>query len=105
MCLVYNLQNAVTSIHNSCLSQIKYKQAREERRKLLTPAHKYMIDILSDRLYLEPTAVEEFILDSSVSFDCIFTEYPIRAVIYYPCDCCLLYKFIFLFSCSIVGYV
>eukprot|EP00064_Thunnus_orientalis_P004446 superscaffoldBa00000405_g4458 len=45
--------------------QAKYKQAREERKKLLTPAHMYMIDILADRLSLEPTAVEDFILDSS----------------------------------------
>ena len=49
--------------------QAKYKQAREERKMLLTTAHNYMIDILADRLSLEPTAVEEFILDSSsVSF-------------------------------------
>ncbi|KAM7400305.1 hypothetical protein PAMA_004821 [Pampus argenteus] len=45
--------------------QAKYKQAREERKKLLTPAHMYMIDILANRLSLEPTAAEDFILDSS----------------------------------------
>jgi len=44
--------------------QAKYKQEREERKKLLTPAHKYMIDILADRLSLAPTEVEEFVLDS-----------------------------------------
>ncbi|KAM8728478.1 dynein axonemal heavy chain 8-like [Acanthopagrus schlegelii] len=56
--------------------QAKYKQAREERKKLLTPAHKYMIDILADRLSLEPTAAEEFILDSSslAAFDDFFAE-------------------------------
>lgn len=59
----------MTTIYKNCLSQAKYKQAREERKKLLTPAHEYMIDILAARLFLEPTAVEEFILDSSsVSF-------------------------------------
>lgn len=39
-------------------------QAREDRKKLLTPAHKYMIAILADRLSLESSAAEEFILDS-----------------------------------------
>ncbi|XP_076601065.1 dynein axonemal heavy chain 8-like [Chaetodon auriga] len=57
-------------------SQTKYKQAREERKKLLTPAHQYMIDILADRLSLEPTAAEEFILDSSslAAFDDFFAK-------------------------------
>ncbi|XP_044223058.1 dynein axonemal heavy chain 8-like [Thunnus albacares] len=56
--------------------QAKYKQAREERKKLLTPAHMYMIDILADRLSLEPTAVEDFILDSSslAAFDNFFSK-------------------------------
>ncbi|XP_051284477.1 dynein axonemal heavy chain 8-like [Dicentrarchus labrax] len=55
--------------------QAKYKQAREERKKLLTPAHKYMTDILADKLSLEPTAVEEFILDSSLAaFDDFFAK-------------------------------
>ncbi|XP_045906997.1 dynein axonemal heavy chain 8-like isoform X1 [Micropterus dolomieu] len=56
--------------------QAKYKQAREERKMLLTPAHQYMIDILADRLSLEPTAVEEFILDSSslAAFDDFFAK-------------------------------
>lgn len=40
-------------------------QARQERNKLLTPSHKYMIDILANGLFLKPTAVEEFILDCS----------------------------------------
>lgn len=55
--------------YNPCVPQAKYKQAREKRKNLLTPAHKYMIAILADRLSLEPTVAEEFILDStSVSF-------------------------------------
>lgn len=59
----------MTAVYIYCPIKAKYKQAREERKKLLTPAHKYMIDILADRLSLEPTAAEEFILDSSsVSF-------------------------------------
>ncbi|TKS79492.1 Dynein heavy chain 8, axonemal [Collichthys lucidus] len=41
------------------------KQTREERDKLLTPAHEYMINILAERLSLEPTAVWGFISDSS----------------------------------------
>ncbi|XP_056290683.1 dynein axonemal heavy chain 8-like [Pseudoliparis swirei] len=56
--------------------QAKYKQAREERKMLLTPAHKYMIELLAHRLYLEPTVVEEFILDSPSLglFDEFFSE-------------------------------
>ncbi|KAM9349881.1 dynein axonemal heavy chain 8-like [Symphorus nematophorus] len=62
--------------------QAKYKQAREERKKLLMPAHKYMIDILADRLCLEPTAVEEFILDSSslAAFDDFFAKGGCKAI-------------------------
>lgn len=64
-----SLASKSTIIYNPCVPQAKYKQAREERKKLLTPAHKYMIAILADRLSLEPSAAEEFILDStSVSF-------------------------------------
>ncbi|XP_068458453.1 dynein axonemal heavy chain 8-like [Clinocottus analis] len=57
-------------------AQAKYKQAREERKMLLTSAHKYMFELLSHRLYLEPTAVEEFILDSSSldAFDNFFSK-------------------------------
>nr|XP_046263890.1 dynein axonemal heavy chain 8-like isoform X2 [Scatophagus argus] len=56
--------------------QDKYKQAREERNKLLTPAHKYMIDLLAARLFLEPAAVEDFILDSPslAAFDDFFAK-------------------------------
>ncbi|KAM7379582.1 hypothetical protein PAMP_005128 [Pampus punctatissimus] len=56
--------------------QAKYKQAREERKKLLTPAHMYMIGILANRLSLEPTAAEDFILDSSslAAFDDFFAK-------------------------------
>ncbi|XP_070701078.1 dynein axonemal heavy chain 8-like [Pempheris klunzingeri] len=61
---------------NKHRAQAKYKQAREERKKLLTPAHQYMIDILADRLSLEPTAVEEFVLDSPslAAFDDFFAK-------------------------------
>ncbi|KAK5607192.1 Dynein heavy chain 8, axonemal [Crenichthys baileyi] len=41
-----------------------YKKAREERRELLTPSHKYIFDILAERLSLTPSEVEEFVLDS-----------------------------------------
>ncbi|KAM8851316.1 dynein axonemal heavy chain 8-like isoform 1-T4 [Spinachia spinachia] len=55
--------------------QAKYQQEREERKMLLTPAHKYMIDILAERLDLNPTTVEEFILDSSLdAFDHFFAK-------------------------------
>ncbi|KAM6989324.1 dynein axonemal heavy chain 8-like [Tautogolabrus adspersus] len=56
--------------------QAKYKHAREDRKKLLTPAHKYMIDVLANRLYLEPRAVEDYVLDctSLAAFDDFFSE-------------------------------
>ncbi|XP_039872861.1 dynein heavy chain 8, axonemal-like isoform X1 [Simochromis diagramma] len=61
---------------NEAGCQAKYKEAREERKKLLTPAHKYIIDILAERLALSPTDVEEFILDSSslAAFDQFFAK-------------------------------
>uniref|UniRef100_A0A3B4Z972 Dynein heavy chain tail domain-containing protein n=1 Tax=Stegastes partitus TaxID=144197 RepID=A0A3B4Z972_9TELE len=57
--------NTSTAIYNQCLSQVTINQAREQRKKLLSPAHQYLIDILADRLSLAPTEVEEFILESS----------------------------------------
>ncbi|XP_037304127.2 dynein axonemal heavy chain 8-like [Pungitius pungitius] len=55
--------------------QAKYQQAREERKMLLSPAHKYIIDMLAAGLYLDPTTVEEFILDSSLdAFDKFFAK-------------------------------
>uniref|UniRef100_A0A665W6M9 Dynein heavy chain tail domain-containing protein n=1 Tax=Echeneis naucrates TaxID=173247 RepID=A0A665W6M9_ECHNA len=63
--------------YNHCLSQVKFQQAREERKKLLTVAHKYIFDILAERLCLLPAAVEEFILDSPSSlanFDKFFAK-------------------------------
>ncbi|CAG5978557.1 unnamed protein product [Menidia menidia] len=59
---------------NKSGSQAKYKQDREERKNQLTPAHKYMFDILADRLSLTPAEVEDFILDSSslLAFDDFF---------------------------------
>nr|XP_054607993.1 dynein axonemal heavy chain 8 isoform X2 [Nothobranchius furzeri] len=41
-----------------------YEEARAERKKLLTPAHMYMIRRLAIVLNLTPTEVEDFILDS-----------------------------------------
>uniref|UniRef100_UPI0037E892BB dynein axonemal heavy chain 8-like n=1 Tax=Semicossyphus pulcher TaxID=241346 RepID=UPI0037E892BB len=63
-------------------SQAKYKQAREERKKLLTPAHKYMFNILADGLSLEPAAVEDFILDSSslAAFDDFFAQGGLKTI-------------------------
>uniref|UniRef100_A0A8C3AGP9 Dynein heavy chain tail domain-containing protein n=1 Tax=Cyclopterus lumpus TaxID=8103 RepID=A0A8C3AGP9_CYCLU len=73
---VFTSANTIAIVYNTCLPQAKYKQAREERKILLTPAHKYMFELLAHRLYLEPTAVEEFILDSSSlsPFDNFFSE-------------------------------
>ncbi|XP_041836758.1 dynein heavy chain 8, axonemal-like [Melanotaenia boesemani] len=57
-------------------AELQYKQARKERNKLFTPAHKYIFDMLADRLSLTPTEVEEFILDSPslAAFDHFFAE-------------------------------
>ncbi|XP_071768037.1 dynein axonemal heavy chain 8-like [Centroberyx gerrardi] len=54
----------------------RYREAREARKKLLTPAHKYMFDILADRLSLELKAVEDFVLDSPslATFDDFFAK-------------------------------
>uniref|UniRef100_A0A3Q2QWB4 Dynein heavy chain tail domain-containing protein n=1 Tax=Fundulus heteroclitus TaxID=8078 RepID=A0A3Q2QWB4_FUNHE len=62
------------TIYTSSHLQAIHKKAREERRKLLTPSHKYIFDILADRLSLTPSAVEEFILDSPslAAFDHFF---------------------------------
>lgn len=35
------------------------------RKTKLTPAHRYMFEILADRLSLEVPVIEDFILDSS----------------------------------------
>ncbi|XP_063079703.1 dynein axonemal heavy chain 8-like isoform X2 [Engraulis encrasicolus] len=45
--------------------QARHKEAREVRKTKLTPAHKYMFEILADRLSLEIPVVEDFILDNS----------------------------------------
>ncbi|KAM4579488.1 dynein axonemal heavy chain 8-like, partial [Fundulus diaphanus] len=54
--------------------QAIHEKARKERRKLLTPSHQYIFDILADRLSLTPSAVEEFVLDSPslAAFDNFF---------------------------------
>ncbi|KAI4809667.1 hypothetical protein KUCAC02_018534 [Chaenocephalus aceratus] len=67
---------------NKHASQAKYMQARQERNKLLTPSHKYMIDILANGLFLKPTAVEEFILDCSPldDFDDFFAKGGRKAI-------------------------
>ncbi|KAK0132521.1 Dynein heavy chain 8, axonemal [Merluccius polli] len=58
------------------LKTVRYKEAREARRKELNSSHKYIFQVLADRLYLEVTAVEEFILDSSslAPFDNFFAQ-------------------------------
>eukprot|EP00063_Salmo_salar_P086553 XP_014061388.1 PREDICTED: dynein heavy chain 8, axonemal-like [Salmo salar] len=56
--------------------QARYKESREARKKLLTPGHKYIFEILADRLSLELQAVEEFVLDapSLAPFDDFFAK-------------------------------
>ncbi|XP_041660196.1 dynein heavy chain 8, axonemal-like [Cheilinus undulatus] len=78
--LVCKVQQMMMDTHDQKATrhgcQAKYKQAREERKMRLTSAHKYMIELLANGLYLEPTAVEEFILDSPslAAFDDFFAE-------------------------------
>ncbi|KAK5860225.1 hypothetical protein PBY51_021716 [Eleginops maclovinus] len=76
------MMDALDPKANKHESQAKYMQAREVRKKLLTPAHKYMIDILANGLFLEPTAVEEFILDCSSldEFDDFFAKGGRKAI-------------------------
>uniref|UniRef100_A0A8C4E9U5 AAA+ ATPase domain-containing protein n=1 Tax=Dicentrarchus labrax TaxID=13489 RepID=A0A8C4E9U5_DICLA len=64
-----------TTIYNLCLPQAKYKQAREERKKLLTPAHKYMTDILADKLSLDVKFFYNFCC-KSISFVYQESEVP-----------------------------
>ncbi|XP_034750361.1 dynein heavy chain 8, axonemal-like, partial [Etheostoma cragini] len=84
------MMDANDSNANKHESQAKYNQAREERKMLLTTAHNYMIDILADRLSLEPTAVEEFILDSSslAAFDNFFAKGGCKTIsfVYQECE-------------------
>ncbi|CAB1339925.1 unnamed protein product [Coregonus sp. 'balchen'] len=56
--------------------QARYKESREARKKLLTPGHKYIFEILADRLSLELQAVEDFVLDapSLAPFDDFFAK-------------------------------
>ncbi|KAM6954364.1 dynein axonemal heavy chain 8-like [Aplochiton taeniatus] len=56
--------------------QARYKEAREARKKALTPGHKYIFEILADRLSLDIPAVEEFVLDapSLTPFDNFFAK-------------------------------
>uniref|UniRef100_A0AAZ3PJI0 AAA+ ATPase domain-containing protein n=1 Tax=Oncorhynchus tshawytscha TaxID=74940 RepID=A0AAZ3PJI0_ONCTS len=56
--------------------QARYKESREARKKLLTSGHKYIFEILADRLSLELQAVEEFVLDapSLAPFDDFFAK-------------------------------
>ncbi|XP_078119766.1 dynein axonemal heavy chain 8-like [Sander vitreus] len=84
------MMDAYDSNANKHESQAKYKQAREERKMLLNTAHNYMIDILADRLSLEPIAVEEFILDSSslAAFDNFFAKGGCKTIsfVYQECE-------------------
>ncbi|XP_046878072.1 dynein axonemal heavy chain 8-like [Hypomesus transpacificus] len=56
--------------------QARYKEAREIRRKQITVGHKYIFEVLSDRLSLELSAVEDFMLDapSFAKFDEFFAK-------------------------------
>uniref|UniRef100_A0A4W4EW92 Dynein heavy chain tail domain-containing protein n=1 Tax=Electrophorus electricus TaxID=8005 RepID=A0A4W4EW92_ELEEL len=59
-------------------TQARYKEAREVRKSLLTPAHKYIFEILADSLSLEVAVVEDFVLNapavSLVSVDDFFAK-------------------------------
>ncbi|XP_069055280.1 dynein axonemal heavy chain 8 isoform X2 [Lepisosteus oculatus] len=44
--------------------QARYKEAREARKMKITAAHKYIFEILADRLPMDQATVEEFVLDS-----------------------------------------
>lgn len=44
--------------------QARYKEAREGRKMKINSSYKYIFEILSDRLALDITAVEDLILDN-----------------------------------------
>ncbi|GCC37824.1 hypothetical protein chiPu_0016331 [Chiloscyllium punctatum] len=44
--------------------QVRYREARENRRLKFDDAYRYIINILSRMLEMEETVVEDFILDS-----------------------------------------
>lgn len=59
----------MSSIDNQCLLQAKCMQEKEDLKNRLTPAHKYVFDLLAATLFLDPAVVEGFLLtSSSVSF-------------------------------------
>ncbi|KAI4895809.1 hypothetical protein NFI96_021985 [Prochilodus magdalenae] len=69
--------SSVLSIHETLQKkQIKYEEARKVRKSLLTPKHQYILEILADRLSLDVSEVENFILDapSLAPFDDFFAE-------------------------------
>ncbi|XP_078069648.1 dynein axonemal heavy chain 8-like [Mustelus asterias] len=51
-------------IHDAGTRQARYREAREQRKAKLDLAHRYIIEVLAQRLHLEKSVVEEFILDS-----------------------------------------
>ncbi|XP_059501105.1 dynein axonemal heavy chain 8-like [Stegostoma tigrinum] len=64
--------------------QARHREARERRKLKLDQAHRYLIDILAERLQLPKNEVEEFILDSLSlqPYDDFFSKGGRKSLIY-----------------------
>ncbi|XP_043531467.1 dynein axonemal heavy chain 8-like [Chiloscyllium plagiosum] len=65
--------------------QVRYREARENRRLKFDDAYRYIIDILSRMLEMEKTVVEDFILDSLTfqPFDDFFSKGGTKSIVFF----------------------
>ncbi|XP_078399005.1 dynein axonemal heavy chain 8-like [Cetorhinus maximus] len=74
-----------SSQNGSLLFSGRYREARENRRKKFDEAYRYIIEILSRRLEMEKTKVEDFILDSLTfqPFDDFFSKGGTKSIVFF----------------------
>lgn len=92
VCLMCTVHDPIQSNVDTLSFQARYKESREARKKLLTPGHKYIFEILADRLSLELQAVEEFVLDAPSVSRTVIDMNP-NKLLRFPMNCCCLVKF------------
>lgn len=63
--------------------QAKTKALKEQQRSRLDSRHYYMLDIVSERLQLESSVVEDYILDG----DQVFINQFVLELIYFVVSC------------------
>ncbi len=57
--------------NEAAILQARAKAIRENQRGRLDPRHGYMLDLVADRLSMDPSIVEDFMLDGDqVSLHC-----------------------------------